>query len=479
MVNELIHPLSIDIQPPSLFNNPFRYTPHPLCLAAMNEVQRHLLSTPLYSEEIAMGKMFGVLVVKNQHDEIGFLAAFSGLLNGSNNLPYFVPAIYDILNPDGHFKQGERLLDEINRQIREMEGSETYIGLKKECEETMQEKDETLRAMKEAATTKKALRNKLRTESNLTAEEEQRLIKESQFEKAEIKRTRDTFNRKIAEMQRMIETTELQLNLLKKERKNLSDQLQRWIFDQYVVFNAKGESKKLTDIFDEETASLPPAGAGECAAPKLLQYAFLHNLSPLCMAEFWWGKSPAQQLRRHLNFYPACSGKCKPILHFMLQGLKVADSRNESPITTLSPSQTSLISETSPSTPNLPIIYEDDCLIVVNKPSGMLSVKGKGDTVSIEGVLAQRWGKDHIPYMVHRLDMDTSGLLNIAKDKKPCRRSSPTTRLQKDTRLSWKATSNPMKETSICHCDPTSWTVRGKWWTNYTGKRPSHTSRSS
>ncbi len=410
MVNDIIHPLASDILPPPLFTNPFRYTPHPLCIAAMKEVERHLLSTPIYAKEIALGKMFGVLVVKDQHGETGFLAAFSGLLCATNDLPYFVPAIYDILNPDCRFKQGERQLDEINRQIREMEHSESFISLKNEYEKAMLKAKETLQTMKLESAEKKKQRHRRRAEGNLTAEEEQQLIKQSQFEKAEIKRVRDAFESTIAATRQRIEATEQQILSLKKERKELSDNLQRWIFNQFVVVNAKGQSKNLTDIFAEETGTLPPAGAGECAAPKLLQYAFINNLTPLCMAEFWWGKSPETLLRRHLNCYPACSGKCKPILHFMLQGLDVEKSLSD----TNNPDSSDRQGNPSYS---LSVIYEDASMIVVNKPSGMLSVKGKDITPSVEQILETRWNGDCSPYVVHRLDMDTSGLLIFAKDK--------------------------------------------------------------
>ena len=410
MVNNIIHPLASDILPPQQFTNPFRYSPHPLCLEAMREVKQHLQSTPIYDKEIAMGKMFGVLVVKNKDGVLGFLAAFSGLLCATNDLPYFVPAIYDILNPECRFKQGERQLDEINRQIREIEHNETFISLKKECEKAMQKEKETLQTMRLKSAEKKSIRHRLRAEGNLTAEEEQQLIKQSQFEKAEIKRVKDAFERTIAETRQRIEATEQQILSLKKERKELSDSLQRWIFNQFVVLNAKGQSKNLTDIFADETGTLPPAGAGECAAPKLLQYAFTNNLTPLCMAEFWWGKSPDTLLRRHLNCYPACSGKCKPILHFMLQGLDVENSLSD----TNNPDSPDRMGCQSYS---LSVIYEDASMIVVNKPSGMLSVKGKDITPAVEKILEARWNGNCSPYVVHRLDMDTSGLLIFAKDK--------------------------------------------------------------
>ena len=411
------HPLDTSIQPPQRFTNPFRYIPHPLCVEAMKELQQYLRSQPEYSEEIALGKMFGVLVVATHEGKMGFLAAFSGLLADSNDLPYFVPAIADILQPDNYFKQGERLLDRINHIIRSVENSSAYISQKEYCEEITLNRDHTLSDKRAALAVRKAERHRLRAAGPLSKEEEQRLIKESQFDNAEIRRIKDTLDKDLEEKKAPFLAIEQQILSLKKTRKQLSDDLQRWIFDQFVITNAKGETKNLTDIFMDSTGTLPPAGAGECAAPKLLQYAFLHGLRPLCMAEFWWGKPPALQLRRHLNYYPACSGKCKPILQFMLQGLDV-DELN-APSNPASASDASDASEgLSVSSSSLPIIYEDSYMIVVNKPTGILSVKGKEEALSIDELLTIRGNGQWLPLIVHRIDMATSGILIFAKDKK-------------------------------------------------------------
>ena len=414
MVNDIIHPLNTSIQPPEQFTNPFRYIPHPLCLEAMKELQRFLNASSEYSEEIALGKMFGVLVVTNKEGELGFLAAFSGLLANSNNRPYFVPAIADLLQPNDYFKQGENLLNHINHLVRSVETSTAYMSLKKECEETTNKKNITLSNMRRALAERKAERHRLRAAGPLTKEEEQRLIKESQFDNAEIRRSKEALDKESEEKNAPFLGIEQQILSLKNTRKQLSDDLQRWIFNQFVIVNAKGETKSLTDIFIETTGSLPPAGAGECAAPKLLQYAFMHGMKPLCMAEFWWGKPPALQLRRHLNYYPACSGKCKPILDFMLQGLNVDALNNPSDLS--DPYRASLPSD--PSISSLPIIYEDSFMIVVNKPTDILSVKGKEKRISIEELLTIKGNGQWTPLIVHRIDMATSGILIFAKDKR-------------------------------------------------------------
>lgn len=247
------------------------------------------------------GKMFGVLVVEGQDgQDLGFLAAYSGLLEGRNDWPYFVPPVYDAQQPDGYFKTRERAI--------------------------MQSQD----------------------------------------------------------------------------HKEMSQELQLWLFQQYRMLNARGEEKDLVEIWHDYHRSpriqskfpLPPGGTGDCCAPKLLQYAFQHGLKPVCMAEFWWGASPKSLIRHHRQFYPACRGKCKPVLSWMLQGLDVEPEERI---------QASL---------DITTVYEDEALAVLNKPAGMLSVPGKTDAPSVAS-----WAKEHWPgaMPVHRLDMQTSGLLVVAK----------------------------------------------------------------
>ena len=304
---------------PQLFTYPFHYTPHPLCVKAAEEVQQYLQTRTDWHEELQQGKMFGVLVVKTPTGEVGFLAAFSGNLAGSNHHDYFVPPVYDLLNPDGYFKEEEARISAINVML------------------------------------------------NHTNDNNQEIIE-----------------------------------ALKEERKQRSIALQQWIFEQFRLRNARGEEQDIYSIFTQTAHRNPPAGTGECAAPKLLQYAYLNNLQPLAMAEFWWGDSPKGEIRRHGHYYPACRHKCEPILNFMLQGLEVEPN----PLLTSNTDATQL--ET---------VYEDDYLLVVNKPAGMLSVPGKTGQASVLTLLQERYPDATGPILVHRLDMATSGLLLAAKDK--------------------------------------------------------------
>ena len=294
-----LHPLTTDIHKPERFTYPFCYEPHPLCLLAAEEVKQEI--EHIHPSE---GKMFGVLVVEG-----GFLAAYSGLLEGRNDWPYFVPPVFDAQQPDGYFKTRER-----------------EISL----------------------------------------------------------------------------TTHLSPLISKK----MSQDLQLWLFHQYRMLNAKGEEKDLVDIWQDYHSSprihrkfpLPPGGTGDCCAPKLLQYAYLHHLKPVCMAEFWWGPSPKTEIRHHGQFYPACSGKCKPVLTWMLQGLDVDPNPEEVGFPHLVPE----------------VVYEDDAIAVINKPAGLLSIPGRTEEYSVATWAQQRW-PESLP--VHRLDMGTSGILLVAKNQ--------------------------------------------------------------
>ncbi len=299
---EHLHQLQSDIRKPERFTFPFNYSPHPLCQLAAAEVQEYIGTHAEIKEDADRGKMFGVLVVEN-NQQLGFLAAYSGLLAGRNDWSYFVPPVYDAQQENGHFKTTEREIS------------------------------------------------------------------------------------------------------AKGGDKQMSQELQLWLFHQYQLMNGRGETKDLVDIWQAyynrpkllRKYPLPPGGTGDCCAPKLLQYAYLHGLKPVCMAEFWWGAPTKTEIRQHLNYYPACRGKCLPILTWMMQGLEVdpnpellACGRKE-----------------------IPVVFEDDILLVVNKPSGILSVPGRLEDYSVETVMQERYPGAKV---AHRLDMSTSGLLIVAKN---------------------------------------------------------------
>ena len=321
------------LQLPQQFTYPFHYSPHPLCVMAATEVQSYLLGRTDWHAELQQGKMFGVLVVRSAEGTIGFLAAFSGNLAGSNHHDYFVPPVYDLLDPNGYFKQEEAKISEMNRLLNHTQSEMTSANGTSPCP----------------------------------------LHKGEEY-----------------------------VQSLKEERKNRSIALQQWIFHQFILLNAKGEQQDIHQIFETYAHRLPPAGTGECAAPKLLQHAYRNSLQPLAMAEFWWGNSPKGEIRRHGHYYPSCRHKCEPLLAFMLQGLDVEPNPLLQSVTDANLLQT---------------VYEDEYLLVVNKPAGMLSVPGKTGQASVLTMLQERYPNATGPLLVHRLDMATSGLLLAAKDK--------------------------------------------------------------
>ena len=405
----------IDI--PERMNNPLDYQPHPLCIAVCKELQAYLSEREDWREEIDKGKMFGVLIVENAQPEpgaskIGYLAAYSGQIGGRSDWDDFVPAVFDYLQPDGKFKTHEAEISGINQSIKQLEGNEHIKEAKSLIQKLQEERKRTIAAYQEKMKEAKAKRDARREAGNLTPEEEAEMVKESQFMKAELRRLKKSLSEKTT-LETEYEAYQADILRLKQLRKSLSDTLQQWLFSQFLMQNHEGESKDLLEIFrdaalrDYPQATLatsriaalkmvPPAGSGECCEPKLLQYAYLHGYRPLQMAMFWWGESPKEEIRHHLQFYPACNGKCKPILHWMLPD-RVFDSK---------------IAEKQA----LEILYEDDQLAVIHKPSGLLSVPGKDSSQpSVYSIMRKKYPAAGSPLIVHRLDMATSGLMIIAK----------------------------------------------------------------
>lgn len=393
-----------DIPLPERFTYPFCYTPHPLCVMAAEEVQHYLSKQSDWQEELSQGKMFGVLIVQTEDGSIGYLTAFSGILAGKNIHPYFVPPVYDLLQPQGFFKIEEENISAINRRIRRLEEDKKYIDLRSNLTQTTQSAQDALSIAKIQLKEAKDKRELLRKTGQLDAKEEADLIQESQFQKAEYKRLERSWKDKIASLQVEAGNWEKQIQELKAERKVRSAALQQQLFEQFRMLNYRGEAITLCDIFEQTVHKTPPAGAGECAAPKLLQQAYLHHWKPIAMAEFWWGNSPKNEVRHHGYYYPACKGKCEPILRHMLQGLEVEANPMQQ--------------EAERGNEKLNIVYEDQWLLIINKPAGMLSVPGKERQTSIYDLARKAYPEAEGPMIVHRLDMATSGLLIIAKDKK-------------------------------------------------------------
>ena len=403
-----------ELPPPERFTFPFYYEPHPLASIAAAELQHYLETLTgldhnfgFDEQQGAIGKMFGVLVVRDKVGKVGYLSAFSGKLADSNDHPKFVPPVFDMLVEDSFFLKGQEVISAINTEIEEILSSEQYHHGKLELEQLTVQSAQELSDFKKLLKTNKEIRKQLREEnSNNNSRDEQAytlieadLAKQSHYDRHRLRLLTDEWKQRIEEAQAKWALLAGSIEALKNERRERSGALQQQLFEQYSFLNKAGKSKSLRDIFTTTAFGVPPAGAGECATPKLLQYAFAHGLEPLAMAEFWWGASPKSDIRQHKQFYPACAGKCKPILEHMLEGMAV----DENPF--LLPAEESL---------KLEIIFEDEYLLVVNKPAGLRSVPGVNIEDSVYSRLRNTLAGTE-PYLVHRLDMGTSGLLVVAK----------------------------------------------------------------
>ena len=405
---------------PERMNNPLDYQPHPLCIAVCKELQTYLSEREDWREEIDKGKMFGVLIVENAQPasgapKIGYLAAYSGQIGGRSDWDDFVPAVFDYLQPDGYFKTHEAEISGINQSIRKLEANTHMKEAKGLILQLQEERKHTIAAYQEKIKKAKAKRDARREAGSLNPEEEAEMVKESQFMKAELRRLKKSLSEKTS-LETEYEAYQADILSLKQLRKTLSDALQQWLFSQFRMQNHEGESKDLLKIFrdaalrDYPQATIatsriaalkmvPPAGSGECCEPKLLQYAYSLGYKPLQMAMFWWGESPKEEIRHHLHFYPACNGKCKPILQWML------------PASTFEPAAVDLSLYNKVET-----LYEDREIAVIHKPEGLLSVPGKDAAQpSVYALMRSKYPEATGPLIVHRLDMSTSGVMMIAK----------------------------------------------------------------
>ncbi len=404
------------IKLPERFTFPFYYEPHALCRLAAKELQdylstqkdwQHNFGLDPQKEGMIIGKMFGVLVVQDQNGIFGYLAAFSGKLANANHLPNFVPPVFDMLTKDGFYKIEEEQISALNDEIEQLEQAHEFLEAQTHFESEQQLRTERLARSKTALKTAKNIRKVRREEAQdfLSKEEYadflEALKKESLNQQYYHKRLTKYWDQRLEKSQTAYQKLVDQIRQLKTERKTRSAALQERLFKEYSFLNQAGEMKSLYDIFLPTAYKIPPAGAGECAAPKLLHYAFQHQLKPIAMAEFWWGQSPRSEIRQHQQFYPACRGKCEPILKHMLQGIDL----DENPMLT------------NPAIgKKLTILFEDEHLAVIEKPHEFLSVPGRTIQDAVATRMKQRYPTATGPLVVHRLDMSTSGIMLIAKN---------------------------------------------------------------
>ncbi|MGC6433717.1 MAG: RluA family pseudouridine synthase [Crocinitomicaceae bacterium] len=399
------------IEIPEKFTFPFYYSPSEIAKVAVEELKLYIHNQEDWShrfakseskEGLVIGKMFGVLVIKDSNGKLGYLVGFSGKLAEKNEHPYFVPPVFDILQKDGFFRKEEDIINQINRTIEEIESDKTYLSLLKEIESKRNQFELDVLNQKQLIKTNKKERDRYRKlNPNLNGDEVEKLAQQSLTDKITLKQMTYYWEQEIEKVKVKILPFEEKITALKEERKSRSSELQSQIFNKYTFLNSFKEEKSLLSIFKNTIFERPPAGAGECAAPKLIQYAYLNQLHPIALAEFWWGDSPKSEVRLHHQFYPACRGKCEPILGHMLEGIAVeANPMLENPA----------------EGKELKIIYEDEDIIAVNKPAEFLSVPGKTISDSVYTRIKALYPNATGPLIVHRLDMSTSGILLLTKN---------------------------------------------------------------
>ncbi|MDE6271905.1 MAG: RluA family pseudouridine synthase [Muribaculaceae bacterium] len=384
-------------------NNPFDYIPDEKCdqafqclIRKISEIKERSVTEEEFRKELEKGKMLGVLIASDSEGEEHTLYAFSGQLGaGGFHFPGFVGPVFDYLQPDGYFKTKEADIVRQNKEIALFEEGE--LREKRNGYESEKIRLEAeVAAYKEKCRLSKLERDSRRLSGTIGEMELADMIRQSQFEKAELHRLKKRMREELKPYEERLKEAEVRLLRMKKKRRSGSEDLQKWLFDNFKLLNARGESRSLSEIFSGYPMKIPPSGAGECCAPKLLQEAYLKGLHPIAIAEYWYGRPKDGELRRQGEHYPACRGKCGPVLGWMLQGLKVFPPlEGEREIEFRDPE----------------IIYENEWFCVVNKPAGMLSVPGRGVAPSLQQWLEQRYDSGKDVKMAHRLDQDTSGLI--------------------------------------------------------------------
>ena len=417
MQNQFFQPFLTDISGISLpekFTFPFYYQPHQLSEIAASALQIYLETQTNFDHNfgldesqngLVIGKMFGVLVCQNDKSELGYLWAFSGKLANENHHKYFVPTVFDMLVDNSFFRKEEELLNAYNRKIEALEVSDNYLKEIENFRVTKLQAETELQNQKIRIKEQKILRDarRIQIESTLNQDELEafnfELSEESKKESILLKKMTKYWKLTLQTLEEKGLVFSNELMQLKEERKAKSAALQQKLFAEYSFFNQYKEKKSLGEIFNNN----PPAGAGECAAPKLLHYAFQHDLKPICMAEFWWGQSPNSEVRQHKQFYPSCKSKCEPILMgHMLQDLEME--------------QNPFIMNHAEGK-DVEIVYEDEVMLVINKPTEFLSVPGKTISDSVYARIKEKYPDATGPLIVHRLDMSTSGIMLIAKNE--------------------------------------------------------------
>ncbi|MCC4790851.1 pseudouridine synthase [Vibrio splendidus] len=400
---------NVDLPLPTRFTFPYYYTPHPTCEFAMQQLQQSLLDCGV--NETSQGNLYAVLLVQDPTtQELGYLSAFSGLqldslLSSQLTSIAFVPSAFDgqqfqVQNTQGLFKQATLIND-----ITNLEQTHNLDDLTSSLNELKNDASKAVEAFQIAMAANKAERTVLREKANqekalgnldLAADLLKQLGNQSSQEKRDLKAIRIEWKQKIAERQSQVDAIESELKSRKQEYQAISAELEAQRLSHYRFINQALESKNLLELLDGKDAL---EGSGDCCLPKLLNFAFEHGFKPLALSEFWWGLPPTAVIRQHANLYPVCQSKSFEILDHQLNGIELEDNP--------------LIVNPAVGK-SFDIVYEDDEIVVVNKPEEFLSVPGKFIEDSVYTRIKARYPDATGPLIIHRLDMSTSGLLILA-----------------------------------------------------------------
>jgi len=409
-----------EIQLPTKFTYPFSYSPHQVSEMACADLQNYLENQKDFTHDFgldansdATGKMFGVLVVENEQKELGYIAAFSEKLADQYHLDGFVSPVYDMEIAGAFYTKGMRTVANLDAEISVLENDKRYLQLLEALDSEHKKAKEDLTQTRTKMDQSKAERkDNLRFERlTLSSGEYDQLCVEYSNKNAadylKFERLEDAYQNKIDRLDDELDPLLNALDALIALRDHKQSGLQEELFSQFRFSNITGSFKTLQKVFKDTQTPTPPEGAGECATPKLLQYAFLNKLKPIAMAQFWWGNSPTTLIRQHKEYYPACMGKCHPILTHMLEGMEVDENPHHT---------------NKGTNKKIEILYEDGAIAVINKPVDVLSVPGRVVEDSVYTRMLELYPKATGPIIVHRLDQATSGVMLIAKTKKAHKR---------------------------------------------------------
>lgn len=389
-------------------NNPFQYTPGDECAEAFRSLSARIAELKQSKDpedreickELESGKMLGVLIAEDSEGARHALYAFSGQLGKSGfYFDDFVGPVFDYLQPDGYFKLREAEISEMNRRIADYENG-SYSQACHRYELARKRGEDEINSRREEYRRSKQRRDAARGSGAADDKAKEEMVRQSQYEKAELRRLRQRVAARLESLEDEYKSARSHLEAMKTTRRSESEALQEWLFSNFRLLNAHGQERTLKDIFAGTRMKIPPSGAGECCAPKLLQAAYRKGWTPISIAEYWYGAPKGGDVRRHGEHYPACRGKCLPVLTWMLQGLDIDPPLDSESIPTVGSA--------------LRVLFENEWLCVVDKPSGMLSVPGKSKSVSVQEWLQEKYGSGRAVKMVHRLDQDTSGLIVAA-----------------------------------------------------------------